>query len=242
MGIFSFLSDCATTIVSEIKSVASGITSALASVGSSLGTAIKTLGPVLGKWAGHIGMAIQVISVCVDIVAKITGLLRQNETVAEIGERALQAEEKGITLKSCNNDYNAYMNRLREFNLDPHKAEMRSETDKLLAGSAVLEKGIEDMYPQMSTADLWPILARSAEFFTRDRLEAYAKLAKEQNMPFGESFARFFIPPTNGIVGKKIYDFVYNAEKAFNPSATANQIQKEFQKIREECAAKESSK
>lgn len=246
MGFFSWLGECATsigsTIGSAIKSVACGIGSALASVGVDLGAAVKNLAPVLGKWAGHIGVAIQVISVCVDIIARICAILQKDETVADIGERALQAEENGVTLESCNNDYKAYMKRLREFELDPHKAAARPETEKLLAGSLVLEKGIEDLYPRMSTAALWPILARSASFFTPERIEAYAKMAREQNMPFGESLAKFFMPPADGQVSKKIYDFVYAAEKAFNPSATPNEIQREFKTVREECAAPEPEK
>ena len=242
MGLGSFLSNCATSLVSGIKSVASGISSALATVGVNVGAAVTTLRTALEKWVPQIGMAIRVISICVDIVAKICGILRQNETVAEIGERSLQAGEHGITLESCNNDYKAYLKRLREFDLDPHKAAMRPEDEKLLAGSEVLEKGIQALYPQMSTADAWLVLARGASFFTPERLEAYAKMAKEQNMPFGESLGKFFMPPSDGYVGKKIFDFVYAAEKAFNPSATPNQIEKEFDKVEKECAAPEPGK
>lgn len=242
MGFFSWVGECVSTIASGIKSVASGITSALTSMGVNLGAAVKNLAPVLGKWAGQIGVAIQVISVCVEVIARICAILQKNETVADIGERALQAEEDGVTLESCNNDYQAYMKRLREFELDPHKASRWSEADKLLAGSLVLEKGIEDLYPRMSTADLWPIIVRSASFFTPERFEAYAKMAREQNMPFGESFAKFFMPPADGHVSKKIYDLVFGAEKAFNPSATPNQIEREFKTVREECAAPEPGK
>lgn len=240
MGLFSFVSSCVSCLVSGIKSVASGITSALATVGSSLGKAVQVLGPALGKWAGHIGAAIQVISLCVEIVSKITGLLRQNENVAEMGERALQAGESGITLESCNNDYKAYMQRLRDFELDPRKA--HTETDKLMAGSLLLEKGLEELYPHMSTADLWPVLARGASFFTRPRLEHYARVAGELKLPFGLSLAKFFMPPADGHVDKKIYDFVSGAEKSFNPSATPNQMRQEFQKVREACAAPEPGK
>lgn len=242
MGFFSWVGECAASIASGIKSVATSIGSALASVGTSLGTAVKNLAPVLGKWAGQIGAAIQIISICVEVIAKICNILQKNETVADIGERALQAEEDGITLESCNNDYKAYMQRLRDFELDPRKASVRPEADKLLAGSLVLEKGIEDLYPKMSTADLWPIIVRSSSFFTPQRLEAYAKMAREENMPFGESFAKFFMPPASGHIGKKIFDLVYGAEKSFDPSATPNEIQQEFKKVREECAAPEPGK
>lgn len=237
MGLGSFLSDCATSLVSGIKSVASGISSALSSVGINVGAAVNLLRTALEKWVPQIGVAIRVISICVEVVAKICGIMRQTETVAEIGERSLQADEHGITLESCNNDYKAYMKRLREFELDPRKAEERPEDEKLLAGCEVLEKGIEALYPQMSTAAAWLVLARGASFFTPERLEAYAKMAKEQNMPFGESLGKFFMPPPDGHVGKKIFDFVYAAEKAFNPSATPNEIQKEFDKVEKECAA-----
>lgn len=237
-----FWSSLCSAVGTGIKAVASGISSALSTVSANVGAAVKALVPALSKWAGNIGVAIQVISLCVEVAAKICELLRKNETVADIGERSLQAGEEGITLESCQNDYKAYLKRLREFELDPQKAAARPEIEKMAAGSLVLEKGLEELYPAMSTRDLWLALARAGNFFTPERLETYARLAKEQNFPFGETFAKFFMPPPDGHLGKKIYDFVNAAEKAFNPGATPNQIQREFREVREKCAAPEPEK
>lgn len=242
MGFLDLVCECASTLASGIKSVVTGIGSALSSVGMNVGAAVSTLRIALEAWAPQIGMAIRAIGICVDVVAKICGILRQNETVAEIGERALQAGEDGITLKSCDNDFKAYMKRLREFNLDPYKAEKRTTEEKLLAGSEVLEKGINELHPNMSTAAFWPVLALGIKFFSPERLEAYAKYAMEHGDSFGESLGTFFLPREDEHVGKKIYDFVFAAEKFFNPSATPNQIQKEFDKVEQECAARMSEK
>lgn len=241
MSFFSWVKDCATSIASGIKSCVKGICSSLATAASSIGTAVKDCIPILGKWAGNIGFAVQCIGIAIDVVSKICGLLRQDEKVTDIGERALQAEDYGITLDSCNKDFKTYMKKLREFTLDPQKAAARTETEQWLAGSLVLEKGIEQLFPQMSTRDMWPILARASGFFTKQRLDVYAQLAKERNLPFGEALATFFMPPDNGHVSKNVRDYVWDAEKRFNPSATPNQLHDEFKTVREECAAPDPS-
>lgn len=233
MGFWDAICDIGSSLASGIASVVSSIGSTLSSVASGVADAVKTLAPVLTEWAGKISPIAQVICQCIEIVAKLCGILQQDETVEEIGERSLQAEEEGITLESCDNDYNAYMKRLREFEMDPSKAEARPEWEKRLAGSLVVEKGIEELSPNMSTKDIWPLLARCAEFFTSERLTTYAKLAKEQGVPFGETLAKFFSPDENVHVDKKDKDFVYSAEKAFNPSSTTNQMAQAFREVRE---------
>jgi len=226
----SFISGCASTIGSVIRSVGSA-------VGGFAGSAIKAVSnlvPVLSKWAGNIGIAVQVIGIVIDVVSKILNIIKEHETVPDIGERALQAEEQGITLESCDNDFDAYMEKIRNIKLNPQRTHQSHE--QWLAGSLLLEKGLEQKYPNMCTSAMWPIIVRNADFFTKERMAAYAQVAMEKNVPFGESIAKYFTPRTNSRIDIATNDYLKEAEKRFNPRATPNDIIDEFHRVKANCA------
>lgn len=233
MGFFSFVGD----IVSGIGRAFSGVASAIGEFVVSAGKAVGKILPVLGQWAGHIGTAVQIISLAIDIVSRIMHLIKDHETVPDLGERVLQAEEQGITLDTCGNDFDAYMEQLRKLKLDPQKAAARQDKpDQWMAGCLLLEKGLSIKFPHMATAAMWPILARNPEFFTKERLETYANLARERDIPFGESVAKYFIPEQNKRLDPAIRDYLFDAEKKVTPTATRNDICEAFDKVEAACA------
>lgn len=215
-----------------LGAVCSAIGSALGSVASGVGKAVTTLGPALATWAGKLNTAIAVISAVVQVVGLFMKILKPGEKVHEIGERALQAEEQGITLDSCKNDFNAYMEKLRKLELDPEKARQRPEVDQALAGCLTVEKGLETLWPRMSTRDLWPIIARSPDFFTAARMEVYAQLAREQKLDFGKTLAKYFEAGPKDKLDSHIRDYVWSAEEKYNPAETPKQIREILDKVR----------
>ena len=198
MEFLSSVGDLVSSIGTAIVSAVRGVASAVTSVATSVLQAVKVLAPVLEKLVGpKIEIAAQVIGIVIDVVAKVMNLLKPNEKVPDMGERSLQAEEQGITLENCNDDFDAYMEKLRALELDPQKAAMRSKIDQWLAGSLLLEKGLELKYPQMSTAAMWPIVIRNPDFFTRQRQEVYTHLALKKISPLGKALPDI-LPPATG--------------------------------------------
>ena len=165
MGIREFFSGIASGIKSCVSAIGSVVSSAISICSSELGSAVRVLGSAIIKKVPCIGEVIEAIGVGIQIVGEICKILKHGESVQEIGDRALQAEEReGITLTSCNNDFDAYMEKLRSIKLDPKKSAKLSESDKLLAGSLVVEKGIELKRPQLSMAAMWPFIVAPPDF------------------------------------------------------------------------------
>ncbi|MBQ7609342.1 MAG: hypothetical protein IJU76_15450 [Desulfovibrionaceae bacterium] len=231
MGFFSWIASGISSIASGIGKVASSIGSVLSSAAKSIYTAVKTLAPILATWAGNIGTAVRIIGLVIDIVAKIHGMLKEKENVQDIGERVLQAEEKGITLENCKNDFDAYMEKIRNLELNPEKASVRPKEEKILAGCILIEKGLEQQFPNMTTAPMWPIIIRNPDFFTHTRLETYAQMAKERDLPLGDSVAKYFVQYPNKRVDRPTRDFLFDAEKKLDPSATKNDIQEKLDTV-----------
>lgn len=174
MGIREFFSGIASGIKSCVSAIGSVVSSAISICSSELGSAVRVLGSAIIKKVPCIGEVIEAIGVGIQIVGESCKILKHGESVQEIGDRALQAEEReGITLTSCNNDFDAYMEKLRSIKLDPKKSAKLSESDKLLAGSLVVEKGIELKRPQLSMAAMWPFIVAAPDFFSPERLNCY---------------------------------------------------------------------
>ena len=219
------------TIGAAISSAVSGIGNALSTVARSVSGALdtfrdvastlgKTLGPVLGK----VVTVINVIVTIVEIAARIANLLKPQETVKDIGDRALQAEEEGITLETCDNDFNAYMEKLRALKLDPEKSAQHHDWEHEAAGLLVLEKGLELCAPCLTSRSMWAIMCGNPQFFSKERLSSYAAFAQESGMPLGESVAKYFSSQTSAPERLKAMDFMEGAERHFQPDASLNDI------------------
>ncbi len=219
------------TIGTAISSAVSGIGNALSTVARSVGAAlvtfgdtVSTLGKALGPALGKVGLIINIIVTVVEIAARIANLLQPQETVKDIGERALQAEEEGITLEACDNDFNAYMEKLRALKLDPEKSAQHRDWEHEAAGLLVLEKGLELCAPYLTSRAMWPLMCGNPQFFSKERLSSYAAFALESGMPLGESVAKYFSSQTPATERLKAMDFMEGAERHFQPDASLNNI------------------
>lgn len=95
------VADCVGTAMSKISGVAETCATAFGIL-SKLALIIPGCQPA----AGVLGTIAKVTSV----VAVVAGIFKAGETTQDIGERALQAEEQGITLDSCDGDFEKYGN------------------------------------------------------------------------------------------------------------------------------------
>jgi hypothetical protein len=235
MGIREFFSGIASGIKSCVSAIGSVVSSAISICSSELGSAVRVLGSAIIKKVPCIGEVIEAIGVGIQIVGESCKILKHGESVQEIGDRALQAEEReGITLTSCNNDFDAYMEKLRSIKLDPKKSAKLSESDKLLAGSLVVEKGIELKRPQLSMAAMWPFIVAAPDFFSPERLNCYINEAMAQKQPLGKIIE--FFDPANNTISREASRLVRTAEKKMTPQATPDEITSTLNEVRKKCA------
>lgn len=169
MGIFgSFfggISSGFSRLCSGISSVVSGIGSALSSfatgVGSFIGGLVTALAPVaqgLGRFANAFLQGL--------------GIFKPKEDVEEMGDRALQAADKGIVLEKFA-DFDAYMEALREVKLDPEASAKRPQAEKLVAGLGLGTVGVEKKFglEHGSMNNMWLLPITNPEYFTPERMQ-----------------------------------------------------------------------
>ncbi|MGR6780346.1 hypothetical protein [Moritella viscosa] len=168
MGI---LSSIGSAISSGFSAVCSGVASVASSIGSAVSHFATHVAPklmtIIGGVAGKLNTVVQVIRA----VAVIWDVLAKDEKVEEVGDRAIQASEDGITMDQFN-DFESYMDAIRNFDLDEDKSAKTDTVTKQLTGMAVVNAGLAEKL-SIDTNDLgnlWLLPASNEQFFTAERI------------------------------------------------------------------------
>lgn len=154
------------------SSIASGISSAVSGIGSALSSFASGVGAVIGKIVTElepVGLALGKFAAA---FLQGMGILKLDEKPEDLGERALQAAERGITTEQFD-DFESYLDALRDFDLDPEKASKRSAAEKLVAGIGVGTVAMERKYNAApgSLDTLWLLPIANPTYFTPERMQ-----------------------------------------------------------------------
>ncbi len=164
------------TIWSQIFNLIMSVGKALASFANYI---VTKLGPILEKIPG----VLETVNAFANAFLKILDIFKPDENVEDLGERAIQAAEAGITVDKFEN-FQDYMEALRKFEINPEEAEKRSRLEKVMVGIAVATVGIEDAFnaERGSLNDIWLLPMSSPQYFTPERMKgliASGRLAKD---------------------------------------------------------------
>lgn len=157
----SFVSSCVSTVCRAVSAIGSAVSAFASGVGGIIAGAIGALAPVaeaIGKFASAFLQGL--------------GIFKPDEKPEDMGERALQAADKGITMDKFDK-FDDYMQALRDFPLDPAASAKRSPAEKLVAGMGVGTVGVEDKFNAQrgSLNSMWLLPMANPEYFTPDRMQ-----------------------------------------------------------------------
>lgn len=169
----SFFSSICNGISSVCSSIGSGISSAVSAIGSALSSFAANIAPLLSNIISTLPSVFTLLLKFAPVFLAGLGILKPDEKVDDMGERALQAAEKGITIDMFDN-FDDYMDALRNFDLDPEVASKRNPTEKLVAGLGVGTVGVEDKFlvERGSLNAMWLLPIANPDYFTPDRMQS----------------------------------------------------------------------
>jgi hypothetical protein len=156
-------------MISILAAAISGIVSAVSTIGPMVANLCTTVLPrILPVLRGAVEVCKTVVTVA-QTIGVVYNVLRPGESVQDMGERALQAG-KG---PEAFDDFEQYMQSLRDLKLDPARAHEFPAEAKLIAGLGVIAGGLDDRFRvrRGTMSDLWSLMA-APEFFTEARLSA----------------------------------------------------------------------
>ncbi len=185
------------SVGSAISSGCSAVCCAVSSIGSAVSSFVSGVGSVIAGVVSALSPVAEALGKFVSAFLQGLGVLRPDEKAEDLGERALQAAEKGITLDQFDN-FDSYVDALRNFELDPDKAANRSPVEKLVAGIGVGNVALERKFNASpgSFDSLWLLPMANPDYFTLDRMQSLVNTGRfsgdvfaylEKRLSVGES-------------------------------------------------------
>lgn len=211
--------------------IAGGISAAV----SAVSTVVSTIGPtvanfcvnVLPRIAPYIEKGIEVLRVVGNIaqaVLQAFAIFKPGETTEEMGDRALQAKDEGITPEGFDS-FDDYLARVREQKLDPVKSASFSEVEKVTAGLAIGAAALDKRFNVGDgvMGNLWVLAAASPGFFNAERLTSI--LGKTTDIG---SVIRYFDGKLDLEQAVGVEKKLMEAEKGLSPEKTDKTIIQEL--------------
>lgn len=156
------------------SSVGSAISSCFSAASSLVGSVVSSFAnTILPKIADALGGPIGSIA---KAIYQAFQVFKEDDTVEDIGDRAIQASEKGITLEGFA-DYESYMDKLRSFELDPEKSKETSFEKKMATGLFIGSLGVDKKLgmAEGTTQQILPLIASNPDFFNANRITNWLK-------------------------------------------------------------------
>lgn len=200
-----------------VGSFFSGVATFVSSIAESAISIAARVVPIAVRIAVPVLNVISAIVEVVQVLAVLLNIIKPHEKLEDVGEKVIQAGEMGITLESCGNDFQKYKERIDSFEIDPEKAKARPVEDKQLAAIAYVERGLLSCSAYLGINNLYPLLALQKDFFSPERIRAYAEAAMEAGFNLNK-LKGYFDGTCTFSERNRIESFLHSAEKAFDPA------------------------
>ena len=183
--------------------------------------AIATAALSVSKALAVVGLAVQglkTIGNAMSSIAKALGIIKPERDIEEIGDRALQAQEKGMTPDKYDS-YEAWVRDIDADNwgYDPEKNKDMSQEQKVLKGVEVAAGVAIERFPELPVQKFLCLAGENSEFFTKERMDELGKLAGDNADTF-EKIINFVTGEANDHVTVDVAtDALMNIEKTIDP-------------------------
>lgn len=207
-----------------IPAVIPVLTSTLAALANTLailGPMAGNLVAILPRLLPYLEKGITILNTVVTVfeqVSRALGIFRPDEHLDELGERALQAAEKGITQDRFA-DFADYLDALRRFEIDPRIE--RDPLSRALAGLAIASHGILDKLGlREKEGELVLLVTRAIEYFTPEKL---LQLSRSGELLAGA--IAYFTGRLGGVEALEIEDRLLALDQELHPEKSKTALQ-----------------
>lgn len=233
MGFFGELWEGVRDVASKLWEGAKVVVSTIAKVGPRVLAVAKPLVKALCVIAPQLRVPLEIVLKSAETVVQLAcvacGLIAPEESVSELGERALEAGEQGIHPEDFE-DPEEYLNAVRRTPLAKNRDKWTDE-ERSLSGISTLAYCLQVKFS--ISPEIYPLFVRYSKFFTERRMEGYIKYAVKTGFDLSH-LTDFF--SSNSTVAEKgaALDFMKKAEEAINPGFDMESFVEELLKAKQE--------
>lgn len=205
-------------------------------IGSAFSSAASWVGDTIGRAASWAGRALTtVVSAGGKIVSGLAstagtllgnlGIFRKDDPpVKEWGDRAMQAEDQHVFPEQFD-DFEDYLDKLRNFDLDPDKTAESTDVQKTFKGLEVAGRALENRFdaPEGSMANVFVLSAANPDYFTSERFQSLLEGGVRI-----DDIADYFQGRLGGAESLKIEDELVHHEQMVNPGKDEQSCREEL--------------
>ena len=191
----------------------------LVSAVSSIVTAIKAIVPVLRAVANV------VMSIC-----QTLGLIKPEEKVEDLGDKAIQAGDEGIRPENYAN-YQDYVKAVQDFQVDPEKSKRITLEEKMAKALEVQANLLAEKAPELGVEDYLNLIANHMDYFTPERSTELGKLLLTESGAVVNVAEVMNGTEKNPDKISEAYDTLAKVEKQVDPTISDNEALKRAMQI-----------
>ncbi len=191
----------------------------LVSAVSSIVTAIKAIVPVLKAVANV------VMSIC-----QTLGLIKPEEKVEDLGDKAIQAGDEGIRPENYAN-YQDYVKAVQDFQVDPEKSKRITPEEKMAKALEVQANLLAEKAPELGVEDYLNLIANHMDYFTPERSTELGKLLLTESGSVANVAEVLNGTEKNPDKISEAYDTLAKVEKQVDPTISDSEALKRAMQI-----------
>lgn len=206
--------------ISAVTGVVAAITPVIASIGPAVASFCTTVLPkVVPVLIGGLEKLNTFVGV-VQAVLQVMQIFRPGDQLKDIGDRSIQAARQDIKPENFDS-FEAYMDEIRAFELDPAESKQITDAEKYAAGLAIGAQGLDEKFNvrEGTMAHLWPLVANNPEYFNSTRLTSLLKSTTDVI-----SLLKYFEGNLGPAAAAETEGKIVAAEKAMAPEKTEEAI------------------
>lgn len=134
-----------------------------------------------------VSLAVSVIDIGIN-VCKSLGIIKKDMPPEELGDRALQAQEKGVKLEDYAGRYDEYIKDIESLELEPEASEKFSPAEKNKAAAEVLSAVLVDHYGSESGVENFlgtELVEANKDFYNPARVISFMDTFKNSGTDMG---------------------------------------------------------
>ena len=134
-----------------------------------------------------VSLAVSVIDIGIS-VCKSLGIIKKDMPPEELGDRALQAQEKGVKLEDYAGRYDEYIKDIESLELEPEVSEKFSLEEKNKAAAQVLGAGLVEHYGKESGVENFigtELVEANKDFYNPARVVSFMNTFKNSGIDMG---------------------------------------------------------
>lgn len=222
-------------LLAFLTPIVSAVSAAVASIGPAVAGFCTNVLPTLAVYMEKGLEVMRVIAQVANTISTVMGILRPNETVDDMGDRAMQAAAQGMAPEQFDSHAD-YMDALRSFEFDP-ELNKGKPMEKIVAGLAVVSAGMDDKLgmAEGTAGQLFALVGASPDYFSADRLTQYLQSGQDI-----AAVVDYFAGKLGGAESLDVEDSLVNLEKAHSPEQDDTSIRARLYEAQNTAQAVES--